>query len=153
MEILKSDILQKEFKRFEEQDLIKILEHGYCQKTVCEFHSKVLVSHKFCRETFCKNCHKFDVAKNTLLQKADEIGKDYTENFVRDFLNISAKTINLNYKVQIESVPIEKNFKVKSYNKSEKSKIHVINKEFKNCEKISYSFKGKQRIFYKNSNQ
>ena len=33
MEICKSDILEKEFKRFEEQDSIKILECGYCQKT------------------------------------------------------------------------------------------------------------------------
>ena len=108
---------------------------------------------KFCRETFCKNCHKFDVAKDVLLQKADEIGKDYIENFIRDFLNISAEAIKLNYKVQIESVPVEKTFKVKSYNKSEKKRIQVINKEFKNCERNSYSFKGKQRAFYKNSSQ
>ena len=50
-------------------------------------------------------------------------------------------------------MPFEKTFKVKSYNKSEKNRIQVINKEFKNCEKISYSFKGKQRTFYKNSSQ
>ena len=153
MEIFRSNIVEKEFKRFEEQDLIKILECGYCQKIACEFHTKFLFSCKFCRETFCKNCHKFDVAKDVFLQKADEIGKDYIENFIRDFLNISAETIKLNYKVQIESVPVEKTFKVKSYNKSEKNRIQVINKEFKNCEKISYSFKGKQRTFYKNSSQ
>ena len=52
MEIFKRDILEKEFNRFEEQDLIKILECGYCQKTACEFHTKFLVSFKFCRETF-----------------------------------------------------------------------------------------------------
>ena len=108
MEIFRSNIVEKEFKRFEEQDLIKILECGYCQKIACEFHTKFLFSCKFCRETFCKNCHKFDVAKDVLLQKADEIGKDYIENFIRDFLNISAETIKLNYKVQIESVPVEK---------------------------------------------
>ena len=84
--------------------LIKILECGYCQKIACEFHTKFLFSCKFCRDTFCKNFHKFDEAK----QKADEIGKDYIENFIRDFLNTSAETIKLNYKVQIESVPVEK---------------------------------------------
>ena len=71
MEIFKSDILEKEFKRFEEQYLIKILECGYCQKTVCEFHTKFLVSCKFYRETFCKSCHKFDV----LLQKLMKLEK------------------------------------------------------------------------------
>ena len=50
-------------------------------------------------------------------------------------------------------MPVEKTFKVKSYNKSEKNRIQVINKEFKNCEKISYSLKGKQRTFYKNFSQ
>ena len=52
MEIFKNDILEKEFKRFKEQDLIKILECGYCQKTASEFHTKLLVSCKFCREMF-----------------------------------------------------------------------------------------------------
>ena len=37
MEIFKSDILEKEIKRFKEQDLIKILDCGYCQKAACEF--------------------------------------------------------------------------------------------------------------------
>ena len=71
---------------------------------------KYLVSCNFVKKLFCKNCHKFDVAKDVLLQKADEIGKYYFENFIRDFLCISAKTIKLNYKVQIESVPVEKTF-------------------------------------------
>ena len=60
--ILEKEILEipeKEFKGFEEQDLIKILECGYCQKTAFEFQTKFFVSWKFCRETFCKNCHKF----------------------------------------------------------------------------------------------
>ena len=47
-----SDILENKFKRFEEQDLIKISECGYCQKAACKFHTKFLVSCKFCRKTF-----------------------------------------------------------------------------------------------------
>ena len=52
MEVFKSNILEKEFKRFKEQDLIKILDCGYCQKTACEYHTKFSVLCKFCRETF-----------------------------------------------------------------------------------------------------
>ena len=36
MEIFKSDELKKEFKRFEEQDSMKVLEFGSCQKTACQ---------------------------------------------------------------------------------------------------------------------
>ena len=32
MEIFKSDILKKEFERFQEEDLIEFLKCGYCQK-------------------------------------------------------------------------------------------------------------------------
>ena len=93
MEIFKSDILKKEFKRFREEDLIKILACAYCQKATCQyFHTKSLVQCKFCRETFCKNCHKFNITKDILLEKVDEIGKNYIENFI-------SKTIKSNYKV------------------------------------------------------
>ena len=35
MEIFKTDILKREFERFQKEDLIEILQCGYCQKTVC----------------------------------------------------------------------------------------------------------------------
>ena len=112
MEIFKTDILKREFERFQREDFIKILQCGYCQKTVCQsFHKKCLISCKFCRERFCKNCHKFDTTKEILLKGVDEIGKDYIENFIKDFLNISDRTLEANYKVEIERVPIERNFK------------------------------------------
>ena len=61
MEFLKTDILRKEFERFQKEDLIEILKCGYCQKTSCQsFQNKFLASCKFCRETFCKNCQKFN---------------------------------------------------------------------------------------------
>ena len=57
MEIFKTDILKKEFERFQKEDLIEILKCGYCQKMPGEsFHTKFLVSCKFYRQTFCKNC-------------------------------------------------------------------------------------------------
>ena len=65
MEFLKTDILRKEFERFQKEDLIEILKCGYCQKTSCQsFHNKFLAGCKFCRETFCKNCQKFNTFFN-----------------------------------------------------------------------------------------
>ena len=41
MEIFKTDILKREFERFQKEDLIEILQCGYCQKTACQsFHKK-----------------------------------------------------------------------------------------------------------------
>ena len=150
MEIFKTDILKREFGRFQKEDLIEILRCGYCQKTVCQsFHKNFLISCKFCRETFCKKYHKFGTTKEILLKGVDEIGKDYIENFIKDILNIRDRTLEANYKVEIERVPIEKNFKVKSYTKSNKNRSQVINKTLNNCEKINYKLAGKQRTLYK----
>ena len=64
MEIFKTDILKKEFKKFQKEDLVGILKCGYCQKTACEsFHTKFLASCKFCREKSCKRCQSFNIAK------------------------------------------------------------------------------------------
>ena len=142
MEIFKTDILKREFERFQKEDLIEILQCGYCQKTACQsFHKKCLISCTFCRETFCKNCHKFDTTKEILLKGVDEIGKDYIENFIKDFLNIRDRTLEANYKVEIERVPIEKNFKVKSYTKSNKNRSQVINNTLNNCESKEHFIK------------
>ena len=67
-------------------------------KTACEpFHTKFLVS--FCRQNFCKTF---------------EIGKEYIENFIKDFLNLSDQTIESSYKVIIKRILVEKTFQVKS---------------------------------------
>ena len=116
------------------------------QKTACgSWHKKFLASCKYCGEIFCKTSHNFNVAKNKLLENADLIAKDYIENFIKDFLCISNETLKQeNFEVKIEKLPT-----VKSYRKSEKNRSQVINKKFVNCEKISYTMKGKPRIFYK----
>ena len=36
MEIFKTDILKKQFERFQKEDLIEVMKCGYCQKTACE---------------------------------------------------------------------------------------------------------------------
>ena len=113
-------------------------------------HRKFLVSCKYCRETFCKACHNFNIAKETLLKGLDPIGKEYIENFIKDFLCISSETLQTNYQVsEIVRVPIEKTFNVKSYHKSNKNRSQVVYKKFDNCEKLSYTVKGKPRTFYK----
>ena len=59
---------------------------GYCQKTVREFwHSKFLVSCKYCRQAFCKPCHKFNMAKETLINGVDAVAKDYIELLKKTF--------------------------------------------------------------------
>ena len=151
MEIYKTDILKKEFERFQKENLVEILKCGYCQKTACQsFHQKFLVSCKFCRETFCKACHNFNVAKETLLKGLNQIGKDYIENFIKDFLCISSETIQTNYQIgKIVCAPVEKTFNEKSNPKSDKNRSQVVYKKFENCRKLSYTVKGKARTFYK----
>ena len=150
MEIFKTDTLKKEFERFQKEDLIEILKCSYCQKTTCEsFHTKILVSCKFCRQKLCKNCQSFNIGKENLLSNVDEIGKEYIENFIKDLLNLSNRTMKSNYKVIIKRIPVEKTFQVKSYVKSIKNRTQVINQTFVHCEKIRYAVKGKNRTFYK----
>ena len=49
MDIFKTDILKKEFERFQKENLVERLKCGYCQKTACEsWHNKYLVSCKYC---------------------------------------------------------------------------------------------------------
>ena len=150
MEISKTDIVKKEFEKFWKENLVKILECGYCQKTACEsFHRKFPVGCKFCRETFCKSCHNFNIEKKILFKGLDQTGKEYIENFIKDFLGISNETLQRNYKVEVERIPVEKTFNVKSYHKSDKNRDQVVYKKFDNSEKISYSVKGKNRTLYK----
>ena len=141
MEIFKTDVLKKEFEKFQKENLIQILECG-CQKTACgSWHKKFLGSCKYCREKFCKTCPNVNVAKNTLLENADLIAKDYIENFIKDFLCISNETLKQENFEVTKRVPIEKLHTVKSYSRSEKNRSQVI--------KIFYTMKGKSRTFYK----
>ena len=110
------------------------------------WHRKFLVSCKYCREIFCKACHNFNIAKETLLKGLDPIGKEYieNENFIKGFRCISSETFQMNYQVsEIVCVSIEKTFNVKSYHKSNKNRSQVVHKKFDNCKKLSYTVKRK----------
>ena len=145
MEFFKTDILKREFERFQKGNLVEILKCRYCQKTACKsWHNKFLVSCKYCREAFCKPCHNFNIAKETLMKGVDEVAKDYIENFIKDLLCISNETLEKNFQVsEVVHVPVEKTFNVKSYHKSDKNRNQVVYKIFDNCEKLSYTVKGK----------
>ena len=43
-----------------------------------------------------------------LLKEVDEIGKDYIENFIKDFLNISDQTLEANYKVDLKGYQLKR---------------------------------------------
>ena len=78
------------------------------------------------------------------------VAKDYIENFIRDFLCISNKTLETNFQVsEVVRVPVEKTFNVKSYHKSDKNKSQVVYKKIDICEKLSYTVKGKPQTFCK----
>ena len=68
------------------------------------------------------------MAKNTFLESADLIAKDYIENFIKDFLCISDETLKQeNFEVTTR-VPIEKLHIVKSCSKSAKNRNQVKQK-------------------------
>ena len=93
MELFKSDILRKEFEKFKKEVLIDELKCCLCQKTACKsFHHKIWVSCKFCRENCCKACKTFNTAKEILFKSIDHTAKDYIQNFIRDFINLSPES-------------------------------------------------------------
>ena len=46
-------------------------------------------------------------------------------------------------------IPINKKLTIKSYNKSEKNRLKVVNQKLTEVQKMNYVLKGKQRSFYK----
>ena len=47
------------------------------------------------------------MAKDLLLKNSDSAGKNYTENFIQDFINNCSKTVETHFKV-VEKLPIDK---------------------------------------------
>ena len=149
MEIFKTDVLKKEFERIKKENLVQVLKCGYCQKTACRsWHKKFLASCKYYRGTFCKTCHSFNIAKNSLLENTNLNAREYITNFMQDFICLSDETLERNFEV-VERAPVEKLHTIKSYHKSEKNRSQVINKKLVSCEKMFYTMKRKSRTFYK----
>ena len=89
------------------------------------------------------------MAKETLIKGVKEVPKDYIEDLINNFLCISNQTLEKNFQVsEVVRVPVEKTFNLKSYHKSDKDRSQVVYKKFDNCEKLSYTVKGKPQTFY-----
>ena len=90
------------------------------------------------------------IVANIVAKSVDSVAKDYIEDFIKNFLCISNQTLEKNVQVsEVVWVPVDKTFNVKSYHKSDKNRSQVVYKKFDNCEKVSYTIKGKPQIFYK----
>ena len=118
----------------------------FCLKISYEwFHNKFDASCQSCRQDYCKECKKFMISFEMILDNTDEIGKQYLKDFISDFLNVSLASLENYFPTTTrETIRNEKKLFIKSYKKSEKNR----DQEIKNPQKINYTFKGKQRSFY-----
>ena len=73
------------------------------------------------REAKCNHCRSFNLSRDILLGSANQKTKEYLNNFIADFLNLSDTT----YKTFISEVKIEKVEKI-NYKKSEKNRTQII---------------------------
>ena len=149
MGLFKTNIVQQEYKRFQNEVLINLLECGLCQNSSCEYHKKFFIGCDRCRKAWCQPCISFKIAKQTLLQNLDNEGKKYLENFIKDFLNLSNETLKESFAVAKETLPRVPNYNVKSYHKSEKCRSQVAYRNLGECKKIEYTVKGRERSYYK----
>ena len=95
-------------------------------------------------------CKAYNTAKEVLFKSFDDTAKEYVQNFIQGFLNLSPVSLQEHYQVtETVPVPTEKTFDVKSYHKSNKNRSQVVYKKFNNYDKLNYTFKGQKRAFYK----
>ena len=86
-----------------------MLECSYYQKTKCGWkHRQFQPDCQYFRKEFCKICHKFKKTFEMLLEQTDEIGKDYLNNFIKDFLQIDNITFGNLVSGNIKKLPIQK---------------------------------------------
>ena len=149
MELFKTNLLKKEFERFQNEELINVLECGFCKRISCEWDRKFKVTCDICRKARCKACSSFNIAKENLFRNLDKEGKDYLGNFIKNFLNLSNEILKESFAVTKVTLPWSQNYNVKSYHKSEKCRSQVVYKNLDECKKIEYTVKGRKRSYYK----
>ena len=66
MKLFKTNLLKKEFERFQNEELINVLECGLCQSNSREWDRKCKVTCDRCRKARCKTCISFNIAKENL---------------------------------------------------------------------------------------
>ena len=88
IELFKRDLLKKQFERFQNKVLINVLECGLYQRNSCEWDRKFVVTCDRCRklgDRCLKACNSFNIPKENLFKNLVKEGKDYLENFIKDF--------------------------------------------------------------------
>ena len=149
MELFKTNLIKKEFERFQNKVLINVLECGLCQRNSCEWDRKFVVTCDRCRKARCQACNSFNIAKENLFKNLDKEGKDYLEDFIKGFLNFSGETLRKSFAVTKVTLPRPQNYNVKSYHKSKKCRSQSAYKNLDKCKKIEYTVKGRKCSYYK----
>ena len=147
--LFKTDLIKKEFERFQNKVFINVLECELCQRNSCEWDGKFVVTCDRCRKARCQAGNSFNIAKENLFQNLDKEGKDYLENFIKDFLILSNEALRGRFPVTKVTLPRSQNYNVKSYHKSKKCRSQVVYKNLDECKKIEYIVKGRKRSCYK----
>ena len=134
MELFKTNLLKREYHRFQNEVLINVLECGLCQSSSCgESHKKFFLGCGRCRKAQCQPCIIFNIAKQILLENLDREGRKYLENFIKDFLNLSSKTLQESFGVTKVTLPRIQTYNVKIYHKSEKCRSQVVYRNLDEC--------------------
>ena len=102
-----------------------------------------------CRKAWCQPYIIFNIPKQTLLENLDCEGRKYLENFIKNFLNLSNKTLQESFGVTKVTLPRTQTYNVKSFHKSEKCRSQVVYRSLDKCKKIKYTVKGQKRSYYK----
>ena len=71
-----------------------------CEKYSCKWHNKFLLTCSQCREVHCLSSVTFKSAVETLVKTLDSDGREYVQNFVVDFLQISNETLKNLFKIE-----------------------------------------------------
>ena len=150
MELFKTNLLKREYHRFQNEVLINVLECGLCQSfSHGESDKKVFLGCDRCRKAWCQPCIIFNIAKQTLLENLDREGRKYLKNFIKDFLNLSNKTLQDSFGGTKITLPRAQTYNVKSYHKSKKCRNQVVYRNLDDCKKIEFIVKGQKRSYYK----
>ena len=149
MELFKTDVLKKEYKNFTNSLLLEVMKFNYCNSL--SWHKKFKIECNQCRQSRCRGCYAFNTSRNYLLDNLDDEGKEYLNNLIVDFLNISDESLNRYFKyIKPTIIDRTKTFNVKSFRKSEKNRSQVVYQTLENCEQIvNYRVGDKKRKFYK----
>ena len=124
MELFKTDVLKKEYKNFTDSLLIQVMKCQYCNKLLYQWHTKYKLDCSQCSQSRCRDCLAFNTSRNYLLENLNDEGKEFLNNFVVDFLNISGESLGRCFKdIKPTIIDHSRTFNVKSFRKSGKKQV------------------------------